>query len=260
MKIRISSFCWQCYIDKFKNTDDQENLNKERDANPDVLVDLNDKHIYEYVCPNKHKTITRFQEQKFEILFDQATLALLDGYTKEAISTYSSALERFYQFYTLGISLKNSVSIENYTKVWNMMAKQSERQLGAFLILQLLEGEEIKYNEKFANLRNDVIHKGYIPKTEEAINYGEYVLDIIYSAIKKLRVSMPNFFDECTFAVYNMNASKNTQKAKVVYSSVPTLIGLNKIETGEFGNSTLREILSDKSKHSFLRNIYYNGI
>lgn len=260
MKVRISSFCWQCYIDKFKNTDDQENLNKERDAYPDILVDLNDNHFYEYVCPNRHKTITRCQEHKFEILFDQATLALLDGYTKEAISTYSSALERFYEFYILALSLKNSVSIENYTKVWNKMAKQSERQLGAFLILQLFEGEEIKYNEKFATLRNDVIHKGYIPKTEQAIDFGEYILDLIYKTIKKLHLTMPNFFEECTFAVYSMNASKIPKKAKMVYSGGPTLIGLNKIESGEFGNSTLREILNDKSKHNFLRNVYYNGI
>jgi hypothetical protein len=260
MKIRISTFCWQCYVDEFQDTDDSENLNKVRSSFPDILVDLNDNHFYEYICPSNHKTITRFQEHKFEILFDQATLALLDGYTKEAIATYSSALERFYEFYILAIALQHSVAIDDFVKVWGKMGKMSERQLGAFMILQLLNGDEMTYEEKFSTLRNDVIHKGYIPKTEQAIDYGEYVLNIIHKTVKNLQEIMPNFFTECTFAVYKMNASKLPKKVMMTYSGGPTLIGLNKIDSGEFGKNTLREILADESKYSFLRKIYFNDI
>ena len=158
--------------------------------------------------------------------------------------------------YLIFILLSISSFVYSQSEVYNSsdILKMQENYIAS------IDRIEIKYNEKFVTLRNDVIHKGYIPKTEQAIDFGEYVLDLIYKIIKNLHSTMPNFFEECTFAVYDINASKIPKKVKLVYSGGPTLIGLNKIETGEFGNSTLREILSDKSKHSFLRNIYYNGI
>jgi len=60
-----------------------------------IFDELNDENLYEFVCPKGHRSLTQLQEQKFEILFDIASLALIDGYTKEAVSSYSSSLERF---------------------------------------------------------------------------------------------------------------------------------------------------------------------
>lgn len=261
MKIRIGTFCWQCHIEKYGNTDDIELIEKERSLCNDTFIDLNDLHSYEYICPNKHLTITRTQEQKFEILFDQGTLALLDGYTKEAVTTYASALERFYEYYSLAISIKHSINLTDYKNMKNLMAKQSERQLGAFMFARLIEGHSnFIHNDKKSSFRNDVVHKGYIPTTQETIKYGEYVLSAIYSTIKELYKSMPNFYEECHWATQKIKFPTNSKKAMYQTGGGSTLIGLHTLFTGEFGKMTLQEIINDKSKHTILRKIYYSGI
>ncbi len=95
MKIGISSFCWECFSQTDQSKEAYDKLKNELNADLDFEVELNNDNIHEFVCPKGHRTFTQLQEQKFEILFDIASLALIDGYTKEAVSSYSSSLERF---------------------------------------------------------------------------------------------------------------------------------------------------------------------
>ncbi|MEC1437434.1 hypothetical protein P9D57_01440 [Bacillus sonorensis] len=69
------------------------------------------------------------------------------------------------------------------------MAKQSERQIGAFYYLYLNE-----FNEppepvllKWIKFRNDVIHKGMIPNHEKTTQYAEYIFYYIIGILKKIR-------------------------------------------------------------------------
>ena len=44
-----------------------------------MLLELRDDGLYTSTCDRGHTTVTAIQEEKFEILFDVAAMALLDG-------------------------------------------------------------------------------------------------------------------------------------------------------------------------------------
>ena len=68
------------------------------DINKYVLVELNEDGIYNFNCTNNHIQWTFIDEHLFQILFDLGALALSDSYTREAVSSFATALERFYEF------------------------------------------------------------------------------------------------------------------------------------------------------------------
>ena len=69
----------------------------------------------------------------YELLFEQATRCLADGYYREAIGTYNAALERFFEYAT-EIMLASKSQVE-FSSFWKSMSVQSERQLGAYYAL-----------------------------------------------------------------------------------------------------------------------------
>ncbi len=64
-----------------------------------VSLDLEDNDVYSATCPEGHKIVGVLQQQRFELLFDSAVLALLDGYYGESIFSFAVALERTYEFF-----------------------------------------------------------------------------------------------------------------------------------------------------------------
>ena len=150
---------------------------------------LQDNGLYKLKCKNGHESIIYLQEQKFETLFDLAVNAILDGYYREAVSSFTSSLECFYEFYIKVIAIKHNVSEKVYLKSWKSIKKQSERQLGAYILLYTIENDKeppLLHNNKI-EFRNKVIHRGRIPSKEDAISYGETVLDIISPALHNLK-------------------------------------------------------------------------
>lgn len=151
--------------------------------------DLSDNGLYEITCPFEHVTSMPVQEQKFEILFDLGFYAIADGYYREAVSSFTSSLERFYEFYINATAYKNGVESLEFDKSWKKMSNQSERQLGAFIISYLIENKTspILLDDKKINFRNNVIHKGKIPTRQEAIDYGKSVSELIFPTLSDLR-------------------------------------------------------------------------
>ncbi|HHF3271850.1 TPA: hypothetical protein ACPJ2V_004637 [Vibrio diabolicus] len=111
---------------------------------------------------------------KYEILYDLGMNALGDGYTRESVSSFASALERFYEFFIKFQMVNTGITSELADQAWKTVSNQSERQLGAFTYLYLSSlGElppELSSNDR--GFRNKVIHKGYIPSVDEAIGFG----------------------------------------------------------------------------------------
>ena len=97
-----------------------------------VAIDMNEENHYTSICPSGHHIHVALGNQKFELLFESAALALLDGYRREAIAGFSSALERFYEFYIQVIVHKNMIFGDSFSKTWKELSSRSERQLGAF--------------------------------------------------------------------------------------------------------------------------------
>jgi hypothetical protein len=256
MKIGISSFCWVCFEETDKSPESYKKLKKELNAEIDHEVELDNENIHKFICPKGHQSFTQLQEQKFQILFDLASMALNDGYTKEAVSSYSGALERFIEYYILVSSLKNSVNLNDFKKIWKQMANQSERQLGAYFSLRMQEGYPTNWDEKKSSFRNKVIHKGYIPSSNEAIEYGQYVLTFIQLTLKELNNSSKDFLDKASFIHLSKNGDKIPEDVRLSNGSIPTIISLQGLDSEDYGNETLKEHLASIKDNGFYNNFY----
>ncbi len=164
-------------------------------------VEVQDNGCYIMHCSHGHKTTTIVQNPKYEILFDIGANAIVDGYYREAVSSFTSSLERFYEYSIKILCKHNNVSNDTFKKSWKNVSNQSERQLGAFLFLWLQEFQELAelLPEKMIKFRNEVIHKGKIPNKEEAIKYGDAVLVSINAKAKKLNINFKAEINELTF-------------------------------------------------------------
>lgn len=179
MKLPIA--CMQCLAENGKPS---ETL---------AFVEFRDDGRYEFTCDNGHRTTTILQQQRFEILFDIGSHAILDGYYREAVSSFTSSLEQFYEFFVRVVLLNKKADIASIKAAWKQIAKQSERQFGAFVITYLAEfgqSPNVLSNSK-VEFRNDVIHRGIIPSRQQAMEYGQAVLDVLRPDLIQLR-------DKCT--------------------------------------------------------------
>lgn len=149
---------------------------------------INDSGRYLITCKNNHTSLTILQQEKFQILFAIGCYAINDGYYREAVSSFTSALERFYEFFIKAICISKNIDYEIIQKTWKNVSNQSERQLGAFIFLHLFVTEDKAkiLDDKNVSFRNSVIHKGKIPSKDEAIKYGQAILDLIRPLIKLL--------------------------------------------------------------------------
>jgi hypothetical protein len=155
------------------------------------FVDIADGVYYESICSKGHKNVTILAIRKFEVLFEFGAMALLDGYTREAVSSFAVALERFYEYWLKAQLLHAGTAPDRLEMAWKAVAAQSERQLGAFTLLYLREyGTPAPLlPQSNVEFRNKVIHKGYIPTRMEASTYGDAVLQHMAGLYKELYTS-----------------------------------------------------------------------
>jgi hypothetical protein len=176
-------------------------------CNPDqpkvVPIHLRDDGAADATCPVGHGFVVVSPHDKFEILFEAAALALLDDYPREAVTDFSAALEQFYAFFIQIVAARRTtaspeppgievveIDPDGAARAWQQIAAQSERQLGAFLYLHLLvTGKAYEIDKAGVELRNRVVHRGYLPTLAEASEYGERVWnDIMASNTRCWRV------------------------------------------------------------------------
>ena len=157
-------------------------------------VEINDSGIYTVTCRNGHVSSTMSQKHKHETLFELATFAILDGYYREAVTSFASSLERFYEYMIEVVLNEQGCDQELIDKMWREIAKQSERQLGAFVVLyaSLFKIKPCTLSQDGVKFRNDVVHKGVVPTRAKAVEFGQEVLEVIRAALRDLRSSHPN--------------------------------------------------------------------
>lgn len=163
---------------------------------PEVIgvAEFRDDGRYEVTCPNGHNSATILQQQKFEVLFDIGAYAIVDNYYREAVNSFTSSLERFYEFFIKAVLLDKGIEDSTFLQTWKMIASQSERQLGAFVFVYLTEFKSppTLLNPKNVQFRNDVIHKGKIPTRQEALAYGQSVLNVVRPILKQVKELYPS--------------------------------------------------------------------
>ena len=160
---------------------------------------LSDKGEYEVICGRGHTSFVVLNNLKFELLFEMGLNALVDGYGREAVSSFAAALERFYEFYWRVAMTHLLVPAEALMDAWKVLSRQSERQLGAYISVALMITKELPRllnPNKEIEFRNNVIHKGYIPTVAEATEFGDAVMTLINGELEKLRRTTPEALNE----------------------------------------------------------------
>ena len=134
-------------------------------------------------CARGHKSAMLLQSQKFEILMESGANALNADFTMEAVASFSAALERFYEFGLKVLAFHQKMQPDIYERMFKVMARQSERQLGAFTATYAAQfGEDHVPDPAIVKFRNDVIHKGTIPIPSKAAQFCE----MVYAEILRL--------------------------------------------------------------------------
>ena len=148
-------------------------------------------------CRNGHRVRNTILAERYEILSETAVNAIIDGYYRESVTSFTSSLERFFESY-IEIIYQSKGLDSSYEKAWGNMKTSSERQLGAYIFTYLNEESEIPMllSRKRVEFRNEVIHKGRIPTIKEAICYGQAVVDIVRSGKSKLEATKQNALNE----------------------------------------------------------------
>lgn len=141
-----------------------------------VSGELQDTGIVFVSCPEGHTSAVLYDSRRYEILLRSGALALLDGYCNEAIASLSAALERAYEFYLRVVYRNRGVPTEEFNEAWKDVESQSERQLGAFQFICLLERtQHLKLDPDIPKIRNRTVHRGCIATESDARAFAELV-------------------------------------------------------------------------------------
>lgn len=210
-------------------------------------AEFNEVGYYEYTCPNGHKTCFLLQNLRFEILFEIGTFAFQDGYYRETVASYTAALERFYEFCINIFCLNKQIPQKYFEETWKISAI-SERQFGAFCFLYLISFGKYpttkSEDDKLRKFRNNVIHNGYIPTRQEALDYGEKVFNFINKNIKLLK---QNFKKEIEKYISDnlKQIGKRANKRNIKYTTMAlgTLISTIS-DANMYEHKTFEEILN----------------
>lgn len=196
----LDLICAECLLNATKGFSKGEQTNIAIPFEP-----VNDSGIYEINCSKGHISKTYIDNLDFEILFDYSLNAIVDGYYREAVSSFTSAMERYFEFFIKVILNESGSNFKDLDSIWKTISSQSERQLGAYIIMyaQKFSEQPILLNSnKEIPFRNNVIHKGYIPTKQEAIEFGQNTLLIIETSLLKLKNIFPKATNE-TFDYYS---------------------------------------------------------
>ena len=158
-----------------------------------VFVELEGEHRFRVTCPNGHTSVIGLRQPRFKILFESGAHALLDGYYREAVATVATSLERFHEYWLRVTFLQRGTPVEALDAAWKVVARQSERQYGAFVLEYLRERGVAppQFSNKFVEFRNNVVHKGLFPSRADTVAYAEEVLRLVAQMNRELNELAP---------------------------------------------------------------------
>jgi len=162
-----------------------------------VVGELDDNGSIHVTCEHRHYGIVVYNERRYNVLVKSAARAFLDGYTNEVVAVMSSALERAYEFYVRVSCAAKGVNPQAFEATWKVVVSQSERQLGAFQFLHLLDhGHHLSIDQAIPKTRNKVVHQGHIIREADALGYAEKTFAIVDVLDKSMRAMFPSQYKE----------------------------------------------------------------
>lgn len=187
-------------------------------------AEMDDNGIVYLTCDKGHRTAEVYRSRKHQFLFESGCHALLDHYTNEAVSTFSAALERAYEFFLRVAYRKLGLPSSLLDASWKHVLAQSERQFGAFIFLfPVIAGAPFELPERIPQLRNRIIHRGYIARFDEVMEYAA----IVFSLIRKI---MNVLSDRCPTEMW----AEINEVAEVQKKVVPTDMEWTWVAEAEF--------------------------
>lgn len=197
--------------------------------------------VYEIECPRGHRFVANILYHEFQKLFEVAVNALADEYYREAVGSFAASYERFIELFIRIVMKANGTTDDEHAKGWKKISRQSERQLGAFIILFILEfgTQPPLLANTDIEFRNRVIHQGYFPTKEESLKYGRAVLNSIRQTIRVLYDSKKHQMD--LIGSINTQGDFSTSGPNYNYYAWP-LIGTNRPPYAD--TNTLDEMLT----------------
>ncbi len=224
---------------------------KESMKKGDLLVDelkvpvskISESGIYDVTCYQGHKTKVALRNSKFELLFDLGFNGLIDGYYREAVLNFTASLERFYEFF-IRVALYNEITNDMFEEGWKTVKGQSERQLGAYIVLYLkcIRKKPLLLDNDGVSFRNDVVHKGYIPNKEQTLEYGEKVRRIANNAISEMKT----YFGDALHQAYDYYLPKVEGEEDSFSCNITTILDVRngpEFIKGDVRNGLLVEII-----------------
>lgn len=202
--------------------------------------------LYTGNCPKGHDLLLGTQTLPHEMLFEIALNAIVDGYNREAVSSFAASMERFFEFAIRVFAAKHNVPPVEFDSAWKIASKQSERQLGAYVFLYMIEFNAAPplVAPKMTELRNDVIHKGKLPNRNEALAYGKSVHLVIQETVRRLRST---HLDQVNRIIREHTASIAAKMgASYPRTFQVTSTALNIIEDVSAGYKTFENIMTDR--------------
>ena len=103
------------------------------------------------------------------------------------------------------------------------MRKQSERQLGAFIMVYTVINPQTPniLSDSNTSFRNRVIHEGVIPDRQEALSFGQAVLDVLRPLLLETKRQFPKGVDVTVFEhLKSAGRSRTTM-------TIATIVSLN---------------------------------
>jgi hypothetical protein len=212
--MNLDLICYDCLI---KQVQKGESEAFDGTPIPTPFEPVNNDGIYIVSCDKGHQSKTVIDNINFEILFEYGINAIIDGYYREAVSSFNSAMERYFEFFIRTILRTTCPDFTTIDKAWKKISNQSERQLGAYITHHFLvfgKEPELLNTNKEIPFRNSVIHKGYIPTKEESIDYGNSVMKVIENSLIDLKNEFPIETKE-TFEFYGYKKRAEEKFAQI---------------------------------------------
>ena len=156
---------------------------------PNCIMELDDRDYYEFTCQNGHNNCFFLSMPRYTVLYDMGYCAFQNGFYREAVLDFAASYERFNEYCIYVMLWEKDTPIKKEIEtIWKELARQSERQLGAFISLfykttnkmpTLMQNAQISF-------RNDVTHKGLFPTEEKTYEYALCVANYIKNNITEI--------------------------------------------------------------------------
>jgi len=158
-------------------------------ANTHVELPITDKLYYEFECKQGHFNKVMLRNNKFDLIFESGLHALIDGYSREAATSFSVSLERYYE-YVINILLvcNNNLEFELMEK-FKKDVKLSERLFGVFCTMYLLTFKKIipAFDSKF--LKTNGLELANFENQPVNLEINLYMKDIFLAMRKQFHMA-----------------------------------------------------------------------